>query len=444
MKIVILGAGETGMYAASALSQEEHDVTLIDEEPLCLDQANREIDVATILASMPNISVLSTLANTKPDLFFAATGNDETNLISCSLAKNLGIAKTVAKIKSRPLLQPGLLDISRLFCVDHFIGSELLSAQELYKLLIHSGDLAFQHFVHDAVLMRTIVIPEEWKQGNVPIRDLRLPPGLIAGFIRRENQFLFPHGDDHILPGDEATLIGETSIMNRLHELFHIPEKKIKTVVIVGGSEIAVHLGSMLLHERVSVRIIEKNALRCKELADLLPQARIIHRDALHPSLLREENIREADAVLCCTENEGTNFLVSSMAAHLGCPQSIALVHDPSYIPLFEKANVIPALSSRIHVANRLLSILHEKTVLSVGSISKDAAKIVELKISPSSSLVGIPLSELKLPKDFLIAIVENQGKVKVGNGKSILCPEDTAVAICSTHCLEQNHHIFR
>ncbi|NCU77539.1 MAG: hypothetical protein EBV59_11535, partial [Synechococcaceae bacterium WB7_1C_051] len=65
------------------------------------------------------------------------------------------------------------------------------------------------NFAHGAVLMRTIVIPPIWKKGNIPIKDLQLPPGLIAGLIRRGKQILFPHGNDFLLPGDEATLIGE-------------------------------------------------------------------------------------------------------------------------------------------------------------------------------------------------------------------------------------------
>jgi trk system potassium uptake protein TrkA len=131
------------------------------------------------------------------------------------------------------------------------------------------------------------------------------------------------------------------------------------------------------------------------------------------------------------------------MAVHLGAPKTISLVSDPSYLPLFEQAKVTPAISARVHVANRLLSILREKTILSVGSISNDAAKIVELKVAPSSGLIGIPLSELRLPKDLLIAVIENHGKVMIGGGSSILCPDDTAIAVCSSHCLEQNYHLF-
>jgi trk system potassium uptake protein TrkA len=444
MKIVILGAGNTGSYVASIFTQQQHDITLIDRDPKVLDQINRETDVATVLASMPNLQALANVIERKPDLFFAATNSDETNLISCSLAKNLGIPKTVARIKSPSLLQSSALDIRRLFYADHFIGAEMFSARDLFKRLIHSGDLAFEHFAYGAVLMRTIVIPPKWKKGEIPIKDLNLPSGLIAGLIRRGKQILFPHGNDVILPGDEATLIGEAKIMDELHEHFHIPERRVKSVILVGGTEEALLLAQLLLRQRVSVRILEKDPARCKELSDLLPQATILNRIETDPSFLSEESVKTADALVCCTKSDGANFLIASMATYLGCPKSIALVGDPAYIPLFEQAKIIPALSARINVANRLSAILHEKTVLSVGSISNDAAKIVELKVSPSSGLIGIPLSDLHLPKDLLIAVIENHGKVMIGRGSSILCPDDTVIAICSAPCLEQHHNLFQ
>jgi trk system potassium uptake protein TrkA len=447
MKIVILGAGQTGSYAALVLSQEEHDVTLIDKDPKVLEQVSRETDVATLLASEMNSRFFSTLTEEKPDLFFAATGNDETNLVACALAKNLGFPKTVALIKSRGYLQFPKLDLARLFYVDQFIGAEMMAAQELFKILIHSGDIAFEHFAHGAVVMRTIQIPDRWDKGGEPIRDLNLPQGLIAGLIRRKmgegEEILIPHGEDHLLPGDEVTLVGEAKVMEKLHDLFSIPERRLKSVVIVGGSAVALHLSHFLLQQKVSVRIIEKSALRCHELADLLPEAIIINRDVQDPLVFVEEQVEASDALVSCTSDDGTNLLISSMAKHQGCPKSIALANNPTFIPILERSGVIPAMSARVNVANRLLSILHQETILSITSLSNDAAKIVELKVSPQSKLVGIPLANLNLPKDFLIAVIENHGRVMVGHGKCILCPDDTVIALCAPHRIEHLQSLF-
>lgn len=445
MKIAILGAGKTGAYAASVLAEENYDVTLIDQNSLALEQAGREADVATLLYGGLNETLFDTLARLEPDLFFAATGDDATNLTSCALAKNRGVPKTVARIKSPWLLQSPGVDLGRLFYVDHFVGAELAAAHDLLSILIHSADIAFEQFADGTLLMRTIQIPATWSKGDVLIRDLGLPDTLIAGLIRRRASILFPHGDDVLLPGDEVTLVGATKTMHALHELFHIAEQKVKSVVLVGGSSIAVHLARLLLQQHVAVRVIEERASRALELADLLPNATVIHRDAKDSTLFSEERIERADAVISCTSEDGTNLLTCAMARRLGCPKAIALVGDPANSPLFEQAGVTPALSTRVSVTNRLLSVLHEETIHSVSSLSNDAAKIVELKIPATSRCVGVPLAELakQLPKDLLIAVIANKDGVTVGRGGSILCPDDTVIVITGPHHLEQLHKLF-
>lgn len=443
MNIVILGAGKTARFAASVLSEKQHNVILIDSDPKVLEQVSREMDVATMYAKMPDISALNLALETSPDLLFAATGDDETNLVSCAIAKNLGFPKTVARIKSRNYLHQESIHLGRLFYVDHLINAELISAQDLFKLLAHSTDTAYEHFAHGNILMRTVKIPDLWKQTDVPIKDLKLPEGLIAALIRRNEEIIFPHGEDKIQPGDQTTLIGEAKTINELHHLFQTNEKRIRSTVLVGGTDVAVHLAHLLIEQHIGVTIIEKDEAKSRALADELPRATIINRDGRDLETLDEESVQNADAFVSCTEDEGTDLLIASMASHLGCPKSIALVANPNSIPLFEKAGIIPALSSYVNVTNRLLAIMHEKATISVSSLFNDQAKIVELKVPPSSKLIGKPLAEIHLPKDLLIATIENHGKVMIGKGQSILCPDDTVIAICSNNRLEQLQHLF-
>ncbi len=435
MNVVILGAGKIGSYVASTLSAEEHNVILIDKDAKALERAGRETDVATMQADAPSWRLFEDLIENRPYLFFAATGDDETNLVSCSIAKNLGFPKTIARVQGRDYLNHSRFDFGRLFFVDYFIAPEVLAAQDLCKIVIHSGDLAAEHFAHGAIQMRTIQIPDRWDQGGTPICKLDLPHDLIAGLIRRKmsdgETILIPHGNDHILPGDQVTIVGETRVMHRLHEIFDTPESPIRSVVLVGGSAVAAHLTYFLSQQKIHVRMIEKNEERCERLAELFPGVTIIHRDGRDPQLLRSERIQDDDALISCTHYDETNLLITALAKQIGCPKAIAQITNGQLTPILEKIGVLSALSPRVAVANRILSILDEETTLSVASLSSDAAKIVELKVSPSSKVVGIPLSDLDLPKGLLIAVIESQGRVMIGRGNRILCPEDIVIAIC-------------
>ncbi|MBS0624602.1 MAG: Trk system potassium transporter TrkA [Verrucomicrobia bacterium] len=445
MNIVILGAGKTGSFVASVLSEEQHNVILIDKDPIVLEKVGREIDVATLHCTATCWEAFDDLTEHHPDLFFAATGDDETNLVACSVAKNLGFAKTIARVKSLSYLNHSKFDFGRLFFVDHFIGAEVLAAQDLLKVLVRSGDIAFEHFAHGAIQMRTILIPERWDRGGTPIKDLGLPDNLIVALIHRRGEIIIPHGQDHILPGDEATILGDAKVINQLHEVFHIDERKVHSIVLVGGSPIAQHLAHFLIQQKIKIKIIESNLERCNELADLLPAATIINRDGMDHHLLAQERVQDSDALVACLNDEGANFLIASLAKRLGCSKCIALISDPHLIPLLEKLDVTAALSARANLTNKILSILHEGTILSVASLVRDQVKIVELKVAPSSKVVGIPLSDLSvhLPKDLLIAVIENQGRVMIGRGNSILAPDDIAIVICPPHHIPQLQNLF-
>jgi trk system potassium uptake protein TrkA len=445
MRIAILGAGRTGSYVASILSSEKHDVTVIDTQLAPLEKVSSESDVATYHANPPSWTALLELTDPPPDLFFACTGSDEVNLLSCSIAKHLGIAKTISVVKKREYLQNARLDPSFLFQVDHLLSAELLAAQDLFKVLLHSGDLAFEHFAHGAIQMRTFHIPGDWEKSDVPLKDLHLPEEMIIGLIRRKDKIIFPHGQDHIHPHDELTAIGQAQVIHELHKVFPIPEHRIASVILVGGSPVALHLAHLLSEQRIDVRIIEVNADRCLELAELLPNATIIQRDGRDPQLLLAERVLSADAFVSCTNEDETNLYIAALGKQLGARRAIALITDPHTGPILEQVGVVPALSARVNIANQILSLLDEETLLSVSSLFNDQVKIVEVKVAPSSRLSGIPLSELRghLPPDLLIACIENQGRVMVGRGSRLLCPHDTAIVLCSPERIPELKELF-
>ena len=231
--------------------------------------------------------------------------------------------------------------------------------------------------------------------------------------------------------------------MHRLHEIFDSAETRTRSVILVGGSPIAVHLTHSLCQQKIHVRVIEKNGARCGELATLLTQATIIHRDGRDPQLLRSEQVQNADALVACTHLDETNLMIAAMAKEIGCPRAIAQITDGQIVPLLEKVGVFPALSPRVNAANRILSILDEETTLSVASLSCDSAKIIEMRVAPSSKVVGIPLSDLDLPKGLLIAVIERQGRVMIGRGSRVLYPEDIVIAICHPVQIPKLQHLF-
>jgi trk system potassium uptake protein TrkA len=450
MNIVILGAGSKGAYLAKILAQEEHNVFVVDKDPLALKKLAEEADVATIYGEATNWKIFEDLIENEPSLFIAITGDDATNLVACSMAKNLGYPQTIARVKEIGFLSRSRLDFGRLFFVDYFLGAEVLTAHNILKNIMNPEDLAIENFAHGAIQMRTIILPEGWKNTDVPLSQLDLPKELIISLIRRKSisgkdDIIFPTGNDFLLPFDEITVVGETKIMYELHTIFNCTERAIKTVVIVGGSSIALSLASVLERLKIKAKIIEKDERRCEELAEALSATTIINQDGTNVDFLQNEQIKKADIFIACTRDDKTNLLISLLGKQVGAKKTLTLISDIALSPLLRDLNVNFILSERVNIANKVLSIIHAEKIISIASLCENQAKVLEIKVSSDSHFVGIPLSDLRgqLPKKLIVAAIENKGKVMIGKGNRVISPNDTIIIICSPEHMHELHELF-
>ncbi len=167
MNIVILGAGSAGSYLATVLSKEDHNVVVIDTDHKALEKLAQQADVATKVGSGADWHLLLEIKDFNPDCFIAMSSNDETNLVACDIAKQIGYPKTLARIRQNCFLDASSINFSRIFSVDHILGTEMIVAHELLKCILNPGNLAIENFAHGAVQMQTIIMPDNFlKRGN--------------------------------------------------------------------------------------------------------------------------------------------------------------------------------------------------------------------------------------------------------------------------------------
>jgi len=454
MNIVILGAGEIGSYLAKTLADEEHNVIVIDRDPQALERVGRIADVGKKLGSGTDWQLLESLLELSPDLFIALSSQDETNLVACAMAKNLGFPKTVARVHHPSFLNRSRLDFARLFFVDHFIGTEMILAHDLFKSIMNPGCSTILNFAHGAVQMRSIMINEKCTRTHCPLSELNLPENLLIGLIHRKPapgedlskaRLIFPRGYDILLPGDEVTLIGEKKVMLQQGALFGIPHKQVRSAVIAGGTPVALQVCQILEEEGIQVRLIEPDATLCHALAKRLPRTTIFNQDPTDLNFLVAEKIPLSDVFVACFSSDENNILSASIAKQAGCEEVIALLSEENYAPLLRRLGIYYTLSERVSVSNRIHAILQEESILSVASLYNNQAKILEVKVSESSELVGIPIAELSgyLPDDFLIALIENRGRIMIARGSNILAPGDTVIILTHPKHIPELQKIF-
>lgn len=445
MNIVILGAGDIGRYLARILSKNQHNVFVIDKDKNKLTELSQTLDIATRVGTGDDWQLLDSLLELFPDLFIAVTNNDDTNVVACSLAKQLGYPSTMARVHDTRYLNRTRLDFSRIFDVDYFICPELLAASELMEYVGNEKALAVKYFFHGAVQLKIIKVPDEWKLGEVPLSQLDIPKGAMIGLIYRKNEVIFPHGSAVILPGDEVTCIGETEVIQQISDFFHLPRQKVQSIVLAGGSATAYHLAKQLEKRDLRVRIIEQDYARAIFLAEHLPSTTILNHDILDFDFLRSEKISQADLMISCTRHDDTNLLAALLAKQAECPDVLMILSNQANIPILNRLDIGHAVSPAIAASNRILSRITRKTINTLISLYDNRAEVIEMVVSTNSKIIGIPLADLGplLPKNFLVAIIQNRGRVIVAHGKRILSPGDRVILITTPDHMEELEKIF-
>lgn len=445
LTIVIVGAGGVGRYMAELLSKSQHNVIVVDKNKAKLALLASQIDVATKVGSGTDWQVLDDLFELNPDVLLALTDSDETNLVACSIAKHLGYPKTVGRVRDSRYLNRTRLDFARLFNVDDFIGPEILVAQDVIKYMVSQGALMLKHFSHGAVQLRCCLVPDGWKKGEVPLNQLKLPLGLIVGLIKRGASVIFPHGTDTLLPGDEVTFIGESDKVELLPAFLGIHQKTMESVVVVGGSLVGYNLAKLLEKREMNARLIEKDYDKCVQLTELLPRTTIMHYDATDQDFIREEKLGKADLVAFCTNHDEVNILGGKLVKEAGKADVVVVLSNLSYQPIAKELGLNCVFSPKHSAANRILSHIMSGTVTSLISLYENQAEVMEIRVSASSKIVGIPLAELGpyLPRDFLIAMIQNRGRLMAATGAKIISPGDTVIVITNPKHVPELEKIF-
>ncbi|MEX1012825.1 MAG: Trk system potassium transporter TrkA [Waddliaceae bacterium] len=449
MNIIIIGAGGIGRFVAKTLSENEHNVILIDNDPQKLELATWDIDVAVRKGSGTDWELLDDLLDLSPEYLIALTNNDEVNFVSCSIAKHLGYPNTIARVRDNRFLNKLRLDFGSIFNVDHFIGPEVLVSNEILKFIDAPGTFQINYFAHGGVQLTTFKIPSTWRKSEISLKELDLPKGIMVGVIARstgkKQSMIFPRGSDTLQKGDEVTFIGESEIMMDLHHYLGIEKKSIKKAVIIGGSLVAMNLAKLLDERNVDTRIIEKDYHRCHWLSERLPNTTILHHSGTDLDYFRAEKVGDADVFVACTESDEANLVSALFGKKLGVDQVITTLSNPSFATVAKENGIDFNIFPRVTIANYVNTQVMSGTVSSLVTLYPDKAEVIEVVVSNRSKLTGIPLAELGplFPKNMLISMIESRGRVMVAHGSRIISPGDTVIIITDPKHVSEVEAIF-
>lgn len=433
MHVVIIGAGKLGFTIAELLSRENFDIVVVDHDEDQLTAIKENLDVLTICANGSSPVTMDDPDIYGADILIAVTAMDEVNLVCCILAKKHGISHTVARIRDIEFFSEAGEYLKKHFDIDLILNPEQITADEIHQILITPAALNVEDFAHGKIRLFETRINRRSKIANIPLKNLKLPPGVLAGMIFRDHQMIIPHGNDQFQTGDNAYFVGIPDAIGKFSEqnFAHHDSTKLERVMIIGAGRIGRSLAVKLSRENVYVKIFEKDPERCQQVAeDLEGKSIAICGDGTNIDLLAEEGIAFADAVVCVTEDDRLNLMMAILSKHLGAKKTVVRVYRTEYVEMIEKVGVDVAVSARMLSASEVLAFARRGGVVSVSILEGAQAEAIEVIVQTGAKVAGKKLMDAKLPKECLVCAYVRNDIAMIPIGATVLQPGDRTILI--------------
>ena len=429
MRVVIVGAGTVGTGVAAALA-DDHEVTVVDRDEQRADDLQYELDVLTLAGDGTSLSALEPARVDEADMFIACTDDDETNLVACGTAKTLGDPFTISRVRSVEYLRTWERS-SRAFGVEFMVCSDLLTAEQLVRIIGLPAALDVEPFGGGLVLAAEFEIPESSITGNTIAETDQFESLTVAGLFRGD-QLLIPGGETVIEPGDRAVVIGSPASVQALAVALDAgatPDPD-DDIVIFGGTDIGYHTARLLEERGLGGTLVEQNPARARELAEQLPDTLVMEHDASDAEFLEREHIDEAAVAVAAQETDERNLLVSVLAKRLGIDRVIAVVDRPEYIDVFEAIGIDVAVNPREELAEEIVRFGFERPLEKLSTLERDRAEVIEIELDEESELVGQSLRELdrRVDGDLVVGAVIRDRDLLVPRGDTTFRPGDRVV----------------
>ncbi|HVM16315.1 MAG TPA: Trk system potassium transporter TrkA [Gaiellaceae bacterium] len=426
MKVVIIGAGQVGSTVVEAL-HDEHDVTVVDLESSRLNALSYRFDVSTVEGNGASRRVLQEAGVSEAGLLIACTSRDEPNLIAAMLAKKLAPqVRTVVRTTDIEYLE---VWHERQLDVDLLVSSELETAHAVSRIIGVPAARQTDVFADGQVQIVEFEVETGAGDGvvGIPLREARIPADSKVASIIRGEQMIVPRGDASIEPGDRVIIIGSPRAARAWSEIMARERKRVDDVVVYGAGRIGVAVARLLLEQSIRVRLIEANRERAREVAELLPNARVFNATGLEPDFLERERIGNARAAIFAMRDDAKNHYAATLAKLHGVTFTIAVVHDAVSMEVFERAGIDVAINPRQVTAEELVRFAHDPRTRQVAMLEGDRYEILDITVRGESSLVDVPFRELPMTGALIGAIVRD-GTAIFPHGDDVLMPGDRVI----------------
>ena len=224
-----------------------------------------------------------------------------------------------------------------------------------------------------------------------------------------------------------------------------------KNALIVGGGTLGYYLAALLIDLKIKVRIVENNPTRCQQLSELLPEATVICGDGTDKKLLLQEGLTQTEAFITLTNMDEENIFLSLFAKKNSKAKLVTKVNRIAFDDITDGLDIGSVIYPKYITADYILQYvramensLSSSNVETLYHILDNQAEALEFSVKESSAVTDVPLSQLDLKENLLIACINRNGSIHIPRGQDTIQIGDTVIIVTSIKGLNDLKDILK
>jgi len=436
MRIIVAGCGKVGATIVEQLSSEGHEIAVIDNRTEVIDKITNSYDVMGVVGNAASYGVQKEAGVEGADLLIAVTNYDEVNMLCCLVAKKAGDCKTIARVRN-PVYHQEMLFIKDELGLSMVVNPEQSAAREISRILRSPNAINIETFSRGKIELTEFILPEGNMLDGMTLMDVRkkIQPNMIICAVERGDDVIIPNGSFALKGNDIINFVAAPNDAKQFFTEIGLDALKIKDVMIAGGGTIAYYLTKMITAFGMNVKIIEKDKKVCMKLTEL--NATVINGDATDQELLLEEGIENVDAFVSLTGMDEANIFLSLTAKELNpTAKTVTKSNHRSFVSIIGKLNMDAMVYPKDMTAETIVRYVRAmqngmgSNVETLYKIIRGKVEALEFIIKEDTEIKGIPLSELPIKDNIIIAAVYRKGVVIYPDGQTEFREGDRVVVI--------------
>ncbi len=446
MKIVIIGVGEIGFNLAKILSQENHDIVVIEKDHEKCAHAMEQLDIAVLEGNGASAEMLAQAGVVDADIVIAASDIDEVNIMACMLANKLTEARTVARVRNAEYSGENAVVNAQQLGIDLMIHPENEIANEIVNLARQASATECMAFADGTLQLlglrisnrKALVVGKTLLELGAGYPDI--PFRVVA--ISRKNEIIIPKGDDWVHFNDQLYVISEQSMVPRVLQLMGKEDETLEDIMLLGGGKIGRNVAGALEGD-INVKLVETNRKKSQRIADKLKKTLVITGDGTDLDLLAREGIMDMDTFIALTHDDEKNMISCLLAKHLGVKRVIALVNKLIYLPILPTIGIDASVSTVLSTVDAILRFIRKGTVVSVSSFKGVVAEVIEFVVPNDAKITKKDLINIKFPSNALIGGIIRGDQVIIPTGSTRVQPADKAIVFALPDSIGEIERFF-